>query len=138
MNVTSYQGPSDTCAAKTVHRDITSTAKQAIVDKHNEIRAKVARGEETNGNQPGASNMKKLVWKWRCFTQILNLSPQVWNDELAVIAQRWADQCSFDHDTNRQKTDGIWVGQNLYLKASSNQATYDEVMTLANYEHIRK
>ena len=84
--------------------------------------------------------MKKLVWKRRCFNsfKIKKISPQVWNDELAVIAQRWADQCSFDHDTNRQKTDGIWVGQNLYLKASSNQATYDEVMTLANYEHIRK
>jgi len=107
-----HTGPSDTCAAKTVHRDFSSAAKQAIVDKHNELRAKVARGEETNGNQPQASNMKKLVW----------------NDELAVIAQRWADQCTFEHDTNRQKTDGIWVGQNLYVKASSNQATYDELM----------
>ena len=70
IDATSSQGPSDTCAAKTVHRDFTSTAKQAIVDKHNELRAKVARGEETNGNQPGASNMKKLVWKRRCFNSL--------------------------------------------------------------------
>ena len=38
---------------------------------------KIAKGEETNnlagGNQPPASNMRKLVW----------------NDELAVIAQRF-------------------------------------------------
>ena len=46
-----------------------------------------------------------------------------------MIAQRWADQCSFEHDTNRQKTDGIWVGQNLYLHGSSNQYEYEELMT---------
>ena len=33
---------------------------------------------------------------------------------------RWADQCEFEHDTSRQKTDGTWVGQNLYLHGSSN------------------
>ena len=40
---------------------------------------------------------------------------------------RWADQCEFEHDTSRQKTDGTWVGQNLYLHGSSNQYTYEEV-----------
>ena len=52
---------------------------------------------------------------------------QVWNDELAAIAQRWADQCLFEHDTSREKTDGVWVGQNLYSHGSSTQYTYDEV-----------
>ena len=80
-----HQGPSEACTAKTVERDLTEAAKQALVDKHNELRRKVARGEETNGAQPAASNMKKLVW----------------NEELAVIAQRWADQCQFDHDTGK-------------------------------------
>ena len=56
-----YQGPSDACTAKTVSRDLSDTAKVAIVAKHNELRAKVARGEETNGPQPKASNMRKLV-----------------------------------------------------------------------------
>ena len=55
------QGPSDACAAKTVLRELNDAAKVAIVDKHNELRAKVARGEETNGPQPKASNMRKLV-----------------------------------------------------------------------------
>ena len=50
--------------------------KDAIVDKHNELRSKVANGQETrgvDGGQPKAANMRKLVW----------------NDELAEIAQRY-------------------------------------------------
>ena len=107
------QGPSDACAAKTVERDLTEAAKQGLVDKHNELRRKVARGEETSGPQPAASNMRKLVW----------------NDELAVIAQRWADQCIFDHDTARQKADGTWVGQNLYIRGSNNLKDKETVNT---------
>ena len=52
--------------------------KDAIVQKHNELRARVANGEETLGQpagtgQPKASNMRQLVW----------------NDELAEVAQRY-------------------------------------------------
>ena len=55
------QGPSATCAAKTHERELTASAKVAIVDRHNEVRRKVAKGEESNGNQPAASNMRMLV-----------------------------------------------------------------------------
>jgi hypothetical protein len=24
-----------------------------------------------------------------------------WNDELAIVAQRWTDQCTWDHDRER-------------------------------------
>ena len=103
------------------------------MDKHNELRAKVARGEESNGPQPKASNMKKLVSVVKLLPLPLttisleHLYCQVWNNELAVIAQRWADQCLFEHDTHREKADGIYVGQNLYVHGSSNQYSYDEV-----------
>jgi len=111
-----HEGPSDSCASKTVLRALSSDAQQAIVDKHNELRRKVAKGEETSnlagGNQPPASNMRKLVW----------------NDELAVIAQRLADQCTFDHDVHRDKADGTMVGQNLYWAGNSNQNSFDELM----------
>ena len=49
--------------------------KDAIVDKHNNLRSRVARGEENKGvggGQPKAANMRKLVW----------------NNELAKVAQR--------------------------------------------------
>jgi len=101
-----YEGPSDTCSAQTIYRELSADAKQAILDKHNELRRKVAKGEETDGApgpQPAASNMRKLVW----------------NNELEAVAQRWADQCQFGHDSSRNKLDGTAVGQNAYWGGSS-------------------
>ena len=36
---------------------------------------------------PSASNMRQLEW----------------DDDLAAVAQKWADQCSFDHDEKPNK-----------------------------------
>eukprot|EP00095_Tigriopus_kingsejongensis_P010839 maker-scaffold332_size203095-snap-gene-1.22 protein:Tk10839 transcript:maker-scaffold332_size203095-snap-gene-1.22-mRNA-1 annotation:"va3_solri ame: full" len=60
-----------------------------IVNKHNELRSKVARGEESqafesSAGQPAAKNMKKLTW----------------NSELAKVAQRFAAKCQGFHDAN--------------------------------------
>ncbi len=55
---------------------------------HNKLRAAVARGDERRGGggggggQPEAANMMSLEW----------------DPELAMVAQRWADQCTFGHD----------------------------------------
>ena len=60
----------------------TQEDKDVILEKHNELRAKVANGQETkgvDGGQPKAANMRKLVW----------------NDDLAEIAQRWVHCLAF-------------------------------------------
>lgn len=45
---------------------------------------------------------------------ILLLLFQVWDDELAATAQRWADQCTTAHDRAAQRDVGRFpVGQNL-------------------------
>jgi len=50
------------------------------LEKHNQVRRKVAKGEYEFANQPNAANMKKLFW----------------NETLASAAQRKVnDQCSF-------------------------------------------
>merc|ERR1712227_1131541 len=114
-----YAGPSNDCAAKTEVRELSDSAKQAILDKHNELRRRVAKGEETGGinaPQPGATNMKKMFW----------------NTELEAIAQRWSDQCTFGHDSERNKLDGTSVGQNAYWGASTQQVSEADVQAGVN------
>ncbi|PSN37301.1 hypothetical protein C0J52_20814 [Blattella germanica] len=78
--------------------------KQKILDLHNKYRSYVAQGKERRGApgpQPPAANMNRLKW----------------DDELSRVAQRWADQCDFKHDTCRNVDRFGWVGQNLYKEA---------------------
>jgi len=124
-----YPGPSDECTAKTTGRAFTEAGKKMILDKHNELRRKVAKGEESTAKkQPKASNMREMVW----------------NDELAAVAQRWADQCTFGHDGNRKKLDGTYVGQNAYMSGSSKESDLATIMgkmdkpTLAWYDEVSK
>lgn len=75
--------------------------KSEIVRVHNVLRNVIATGKESRGvtgKQPQASNMKKLVW----------------DDELAIMAQRWVNQCIIlkMHDPCR-KVDRFSTGQNM-------------------------
>ena len=62
--------------------------RKAILEKHNQVRRKVAKGEYEFANQLNAANMKKLVW----------------NDELASSAQERVDQCN----TKANQSDGTF------------------------------
>lgn len=107
-----FKGPSSSCTSSTIYRGLDEQGKANILERHNKLRQKVANGEESNGAQPGASNMRKMTW----------------NDELAAIAQRWTDQCTFGHDSSRNTASGTYVGQNAYYSGSSRQATQSQVM----------
>ena len=100
-----YCGIGATCNDQVINNEMTESMKQELLDKHNELRARVANGEEAG--QPSATNMNKLIW----------------DDELASNAQLWVDQCpdgswvvsdAPPHDPNRLtiKYDGA-VGQNM-------------------------
>ena len=43
-----------------------------------------------------------------------------WDNELELIAQRWADQCNFGHDTERRVA-RFSVGQNVYEASDFNE-----------------
>lgn len=105
-----YPETAATCMDGTIFREMDQAGKDTMLLRHNQLRQKVANGEEEN--QPAAGNMRKLVW----------------NEELEMIAQRWSDQCVFDHDEVRSKLDGSPAGQNAYLGKSSAEKTKDEVM----------
>ena len=89
--------------------------RKAILDRHNNLRRKVAIGEQSG--QPPAANMRKLVW----------------NTELEEIAQRWTDQCTFAHDRMRSKKDGTFVGQNGYSASGWKKSELDKVQKGMGY-----
>ncbi|XP_057668227.1 venom allergen 3-like isoform X2 [Diorhabda carinulata] len=101
--------------------EFTQYQKMYIVDIHNDIRNHVASGLETKGklgNQPPATNMLQLEW----------------SDELAKIAQRWADQCipvnaTKQHDTCKTTSQFDNVGQNI-LTAVTNGTDVSELAIL--------
>lgn len=67
---------------------VTETDKKDIVNLHNELRRRLAKGLEQRGSpgpQPSAANMRELQW----------------DEELAMMAQTHAQQCTFKHDVNR-------------------------------------
>ncbi|XP_076300386.1 venom allergen 5.01 isoform X2 [Lasioglossum baleicum] len=84
------------CVGKTILRSggLSCEEKQAILDEHNRLRQLVALGQ-IHG-QPGAANMREMVW----------------DDELAAVAQRWADRCAENHD-NLRNVQRFAVGQNI-------------------------
>lgn len=47
---------------------------------------------------------------------------QVWSSELASVAQSYAAQCVFQHNSDRtsQQSTFSYVGENLYITSSSN------------------
>merc|ERR1719481_2033774 len=90
-----YSGPGGVCLGDPNRKSgLTAEGKARVLDKHNELRSLVARGEQPG--QPQAANMRRLLW----------------SHELETVAQRWADQCIFGHDKVKTKLDGTYVGQN--------------------------
>ncbi|GBL94642.1 CRISP/Allergen/PR-1, partial [Araneus ventricosus] len=64
----------------------------------------------------------------------------VWDDELASIAQKWANQCEFKHDCpDCRKVERFSVGQNLYTISSTGEAESKnwENMIDSFYEEVK-
>ncbi|XP_067938980.1 cysteine-rich secretory protein 2-like [Watersipora subatra] len=104
-----FQFTKEHTACVTKSNDATSSGvseadQKLIVNKHNQLRA-----------LQSATNMQKMVW----------------DDEIASIAQRWADNCDFNHDKYRTIPGRFSLGQNLALGYrlwdTAIQGWYDEV-----------
>ena len=96
---------------RVMFRQVEEERRQEIVDAHNELRGRTARGEEPRLQGITASNMMELVW----------------DEELARGAQLWADQCVWEHDSN--DICRFRVGQNLYQSAQFKQSSLETKIT---------
>ncbi|XP_052700505.1 GLIPR1-like protein 1 [Crassostrea angulata] len=69
--------------------------------QHNTLRSNV---------RPHASNMRKMMW----------------SDELAKIAQTWANKCKLEHNSLRSQESSTWhyVGENIYWSTRNHTPEY--------------
>ncbi|XP_063221286.1 venom allergen 5-like isoform X2 [Bacillus rossius redtenbacheri] len=78
--------------------------RQDILHIHNSIRMDIANGNVNLSSHLQAADMMQLVW----------------DDELAAVAQVWADQCSYQHDSCR-RVGRFEVGQNVAMRTGRTQ-----------------
>ena len=79
---------------------LTEAEKQYILHIHNKYRSSVANGKISK--QPPAQNMQVLKW----------------DEELANVAQTWANKCDYKHNTDRH-VERFYVGENIAEVRSS-------------------
>jgi len=111
-----YPGPSQECLAKQEMVGLKPEMKEIVVELHNELRVEY---DDENS-------------KFGIFHD--GMTDLEWNEELASIAQRWADQCVFGHDDNRATMDASTVGQYVYLGYSPVQVMGADEKTMNNME----
>ncbi|XP_048730027.2 cysteine-rich venom protein-like [Ostrea edulis] len=100
------------CLSRAPNSKPGSVTPQEVVDAHNKYR-----GIAVSKN--GALNMMKMIW----------------DPEVAMVAQRWAENCKTEHDGNRERfiPGRFTLGQNLaYNHAGS--MTWEAVVKLWNDE----
>lgn len=90
--------PGSFCPPDTQLTILSKEGISLLVRMHNYYRAGVANGKELPNSCPKGSDMKEMQW----------------DGELARIAHRWAMQCNFRHDENRDVL-RFKVGQNSYM-----------------------
>lgn len=88
------------CQPKSLCRNViaiplTDSQKATLLQTHNELRSKVALGQQEG--QPSAADMMEFIW----------------NDQLANMAQCFANECEFDHFSCSLANRGQF-GQNIY------------------------
>nr|CAD7573161.1 unnamed protein product [Timema californicum] len=106
-------------------RPLSQEEKEVILNIHNRMRSDVALGKEVKGDpgpQPQASDMMQMRSQPHSYDMRnpvimvpIHSPTNVWDDELARIAQQWADQCTPVHDDCRN-VDIFRSGQNLGIR----------------------
>ena len=87
--------------------------KATIVTAHNVYRSLIAKGEAkaSTDNLPKASNMNQMYW----------------SDDLAKMAQDWADNCEFSPSpSNKRVYKNYTLGENIFTYASKSAVAIED------------
>lgn len=80
VNHTACVKPNPSCKIKI--RGVKQSDRYLIIDEHNRWRNHLASGNESHRGFPSSADMLQFEW----------------DDELAYVAQKHAEQCEFEHD----------------------------------------
>ena len=118
------------CACTLSKNTLSTSDRDKLLIKHNELRNKLASGQQSG--QPSAKNIEEMEW----------------DDELADLAQKYANSCPAGHNQNRKTKSYSQTGENLYWSMSSVdkdidysdavQSWYDEVKDFTDKSRIVK
>ena len=97
-------GASSSCST-VKERGVTADDQAKILQAHNSIRQDVKKGEYDDKNLPAAQAMPDLTW----------------DDELATVAQRWADQCREVYGDHCRDVPRFFVGQSITSEEGPNK-----------------
>ena len=89
-----------------VERGVSSGEREEILTAHNTIRRDVKTGRYADKNLPAAKEMPDLKW----------------DDELATVAQRWADQCQEVYNDECRDAPGFKVGQSITVSKGPSES----------------
>jgi len=93
-----------------IRRQFSEKGKQMLLERHNELRRRVAKGEEVGNpyDHPQAANMRKLVW----------------SAKLEAKAQQWADGCIYKHSPDVRGED---IGENIAYSSDTDLFNEEQV-----------
>ncbi|XP_043286675.1 venom allergen 5-like [Venturia canescens] len=118
--------PLTACGKKIFRATLSELEKDKILHFHNSVRLMVAEGHHTQGNpgpQPGSEYLNHLEW----------------DDELATVAQDWANQCQ-NSKGGKLVIEGKELGQNFVMIISHSFWEPDDMveswkLEMENFDH---
>lgn len=101
--------------------ELSEEDRQLILNEHNQLRNKIASGQEIGFSTASMmSTMVSFNLTFKIFPIYVKfLSFQIWNNELAKLAELNARTCTFAHDQCRNTEKFKYAGQNIALSEAS-------------------
>lgn len=89
---------------------LSAETRAILVNKHNELRSLVGRGN-------GSNSLTRNSGPEACTAA--DMKAMAWDDNLARVAQAYAEKCVWEHNPKRNEEAGYSIGENLFSTTKS-------------------